>query len=352
MIFEETKQYQLPNLLERERAEADYFSSPRILSYSGLKKLVEDPVDFYRHYILNIREDRHDKSTLEGSLTHLLLFEPSKFEDEYAITPKTMPSDNPKKVIFEIFKHHKAQLEADPSWSKRTLKDYENEVHEVLAHINLYQNLKDPNARFMKVADEKGTAFWEHLLFSEGKTVIDDETHEKAKANVDKIKSDVTVMELMGMLSFDPFARKDIRNEQELIAFPDDCPFGLRGYLDNLVVDHDKKEIRINDLKNTSKSFLTFRESIELYKYWIQVVIYHILVENVYGKMYPEYKRVFRFIVLDRSGTVGPYRVTDETLAIWQKRFEVEVLTPAKVHFEKRDFLRPSVLLTDKEIAL
>lgn len=352
MLFNKNKPYELPNQLERMKAEEEYFSKYRILSYSGLKKLLEDPIDFYRHYVLNIREDRQDKSTLEGSLTHLLLFQPEKFDEEYAVTPSTMPSDNPKKVILSLFAYHKQQLEADPTWEKLTLDDYEPEILNMLEEINLYQSLKKPNDRFKKVADERGTDYWEHLLFADGKTIIDDETYEKATLNVDRIKSDPEILRIMGMISYDFGEKKDVINEEEMVMFPEGLPFGIRGFLDNLVIDHNAKEIRINDLKNTSKSFSDFKESIELWKYWIQVVIYHMLVENLYAAKYPEYKRVFRFIVLDRSGVCGPIRVTDETLEIWKKRFEVEVLHPAVTHFEKKDFTKPSGLLIHNEIAL
>lgn len=351
MLFNEKKIYQLPGAVERMRAEEAYFAAPKMLSYSGIKKLADDPVDFYRHYVLNIREDRHDKSTLEGSLTHMLLFNPDDFDKEFAITPATIPSDNPKKILHTLFDYHRQQVKAEPTWSKYDLLDYSPEILEIMINMNVYQNLKLDSARIEKVNDDKGANYWDYLVLAEGKKIIDTETKEKADYNVEKIKSNAEAMRLMGMIQINFGDRLDVLNEKEYIKINSDLPFGYRGFLDNLVVDHANKEIRINDLKNTSKSLLDFRETIEFYRYWIQVCIYHILIENIYGAKYPEYTRVFRFIVLDKNGTVGSYRIKDETVAEYMVRFE-NLVNQLKVHFEKRDFSAPAEILLHEEIAI
>jgi hypothetical protein len=140
----------------------------------------------------------------------------------------------------------------------------------------------------------------------------------------------------------DSFSPVEKHNELQLVKFADNPYFGLRGIVDNLVVDHTAKEIRVNDLKKTSKTISQFADSIEYYNYWIQAAIYKKLVEHVYTQhaRYKDYKITFRFLVVDPFMQIAPIRISDETLAKWEEQTD-KLLDEAKYHFETRNFELP-----------
>jgi hypothetical protein len=340
----------MPHLVERMQAEEKFFSENFVMSYSGLSKLLNSPISFYKHYILNEREDSIDKYTIEGSLVHLLLLNPEDFDKEFVITPANVPSDNPKKILHTLFEYYKT-LDHDTDL-RHDLSEFEKEILELLKQENLYQSLKLDSARIEKICDEKGVTYWDYLKAAEGRTVIDDITYAVAKEYVARITSNMAVMDLIGMIE-DSFNPIEHFNEVELVTFPEELPFGLRGFLDNVVIDRIHKIIRINDLKKTSKDILAFRDSIILWKYWLQVGMYYKLAQAVYlsSPEFEDFTIEFRFIVLDSNMQVGVYQVSSETMEQWVKDTDAE-LEKAKYHFEQRNFELPYEFLVNGQITL
>lgn len=66
---------------------ADYHSNTTHLSSSALKTLLKSPEQFYREYILGIKDNSEKPQFVEGSLTHCLILEPHKVMQEYAVFP-------------------------------------------------------------------------------------------------------------------------------------------------------------------------------------------------------------------------------------------------------------------------
>ena len=143
------------------------------------------------------------------------------------------------------------------------------------------------------------------------------------------------------------------QNEIELAKFDEEFLFGLRGFVDNLVFDNMNKEIRVNDLKKTSKDIGSFTDSIEYFRYWMQAAIYYMLVEHVYLSQpaYADYKISFRFVVVDPYMQIAPIRVSDETMQEWLVKTK-EKIAQANYHFENKSFELPYEFLINKEIVL
>lgn len=340
----------MPHLVERMQAEEKFFSENYVMSYSGLTKLLDAPIAFYKHYILNEREDRNDKYMIEGSLVHLLLLNPEDFDKEFVITPANVPSENPKKILHALFDYYKS-LDHEEDL-REGLAEFEAEIMSLLKEANLYQALKLDSARLEKICDEKGVHYWEYLIAAEGRTVIDDITYAIAKEYVNRITSNMQIMDLMGMIE-DSFNPTEHFNETEIVTFPEDLPFGLRGFIDNMVIDSKNKIIRVNDLKKTSKDILAFKDSIEHWKYWIQGAMYYRMVRDNYltKEEYKDFTIEFRFIVLDGSMQVGIYRISAPTMEKWLADTEIE-LQKAKYHFETRNFDLPHAFLIDGQVTL
>lgn len=326
-------------LSERIQKEQEFFDKPFLMSYSGLNKLAFSPASFYMHYVMGQKDDMMDKNMIEGSLIHCLLLTPEKFDEMFVISSNDLPSDNPRAVLHTVFNHYK-ELKST-SDTREKLEEFASAILDVLKDVNLYQSLKTDGQRIEKMINPKHIAYWEYLKKAEGRVVIDDDTYNFCKAVVEKITTTANVMDVMGFFS-DSFAPVEKHNELQLVKFADNPYFGLRGIIDNLVIDHNAKEIRINDLKKTSKTISQFPESIEYYNYWIQAAIYKKLVEHVYTQheRYLGYKITFRFLVVDPFMQIAPIRISDETLAKWEEETD-KLLDEAKFHFESKNFELP-----------
>ena len=330
---------------EKLQKEQEFFDKDFLMSYSGLNKLAFSPSAFYKHYVLGQKEDSYDKNMIEGSLIHCLLLNPETFDDNFVISVNDLPSDNPRSVLHTVFNHYK-ELKAHGD-ERENLEDFAEAILDVLKDINLYQSLKTDGQRIEKMVNSKHDEYWEYMKKSEGRTVIDDDTYTFCKAVVEKITSTTTVMDVMGFFA-DSFSPVEKFNEIVLVKFADKYPFGLRGIIDNLVIDHSKKEIRVNDLKKTSKTITQFVDSIEYFNYWIQAAMYKKLIEHVYTSQekYKDYSIVFRFLVADPFMQIAPIKVTDETMSKWTEKTD-KLLEEASFHFNERNFELPYCFISN-----
>jgi hypothetical protein len=335
---------------ERIQKEQEFFSKDFLMSYSGLSKLAFSPANFYMHYVMDQREDSYDKNTMEGSLIHCLLLNPEKFDEEFVISIDDLPSDNARNVINIIYNHYK-EIHAYGD-TRESLAEFPSAILDVLKDVNLYQSLKTDAQRVEKMVIPKNIAYFDYLKKAEGRIVIDNDIYLFCDEVVKKIKSNPSVMEIMGFFA-DSFSLTKKFNELQLVKFEHSKYFGLRGIIDNLVIDEDKKEIRINDLKKTGKSITQFGDSIEYFKYYIQAAMYKKLVEHVYSdEKYADYKIVFRFIVVDPFMQIASLKVKDETMKEWEEKLDAE-LKKADFHFEHQNFELPyEFLINNNEIEI
>ena len=331
--------------LERIRLEDEFFSQPFMMSYSGLNKLLFSPVLFHQHYILKQRDDVVDKPMVEGKLLHCLLLNPEEFENEFVLMSSDMPSDGPRKVLDRIYEIMKQE--------GKTFLDhsYVDHILPVLKEQNLYQSLKTDAQRIDKMTASKNILYLDYKFQAETKTVVDQDMYDFAKATVDTIKSKSDLMSIMGFNRDSLTTNVKQYNELDLVCLEfEDYYFGIRGIIDNLVVDHDNKVIRVNDLKKSSKSIGQFEESIEYYNYWMQAALYRLLVNHVkettFGVDYPV---EFRFIVVDPYMQIAPIRISEETMEAWTLKLNDE-LDKANYHFKEREFSLPYKFLKGEHV--
>jgi hypothetical protein len=345
------KVFKMPTQAEMLEKQDEFFSKMFMMSYSGLNKLVYSPKLFYLHYILGQKDDTIDKNMIEGKLVHCLFLNPDDFDKEFVLMATDLPSDNPKEVLHRLFEHYN-ELKAmgDPRF---LLEHFEHAILDILKDMNLYQSLKTDAQRIEKIINDKHKSYWEYLQNCEGKIKIDQAMYDNAKDVVEVIKNSPHVMQIMGYTKVNINDEVEMMNEIELAAFPEDYPFGLRGFIDNLVFDHTNKVIRVNDLKKTSKDLNSFEDSIEYYRYWMQASIYNTLVKNVYlnNPKYKDYTFEFRFIVIDPYMQVAPIKISDTTLEVWNTD-TYKKLAEAKYHFENKNFDLPYAFLINNELEI
>jgi len=309
------------------QAEENFYSKKFHFSYSGLNKLLFAPGAFYKHYILNQREDRMEQHMLEGKLLHSLLLEEDKFDEQYVLSPVKLPGDSAKKVLDKVFT--KALIDG---YLELSLEEVKTDILQVLQEINLHQSLKTDEQRIEKMMTEENKSYYDFLRTKGDKSVIDIDILTRAKENAAIVRQNDKIRELLGI------GNPATSNELKLEA---DCEyqFGLRGIIDNLNIDHSNKVIYINDLKTSGKTLDDFPETIEYYKYWLQAAIYARLVRANYPDL-KDYKIKFHFIVIDKLSQAYAFEVSTVTYNSWIDRLD-EILKIADYHYSNRKFELP-----------
>lgn len=337
---------------DRMQKEEEFFSKPFLLSYSGLNKLLFSPALFYNHYVLGQRDDTEDRNMIEGKLIHCLLLKPESFDEQFVLSAMDIPSDNPRQLLHTLFGHYKELKKHNPEDIREELHEFNGAIIDILSDMNLYQSLKTDTQRLEKIITEKHVSYWDYLKKSEGRTVIDHDTYTFATNVVEKIKNTPSVIDVMGFFE-DPLRGITKHNEVELAKFDDTFLFGLRGFIDNLVIDPVAKEIKVNDLKKTSKDISSFTDSIEYYRYYLQAAMYHKLVKHVYlsQPQLADFKITFRFVVVDPYMQIAPIRISEETMEKWTAMLD-EKLAQANYHFQNKSFELPYEFLINSEVVL
>jgi hypothetical protein len=290
---------------------------------------------FYNHYILKQKEDSTDSHLVIGRVLHCLLLEPEKFDNQFAVMTNKIPNENNKKIIDIIFKNHLSNAN-----NNLNLEDYSQEILTYLFEINLHQSLKTEQQRLDKILTDENNEYFEFLKLSLGKTVIDQIILDNCKKSLDVIKSNSDVRALLQLDKIQEDNQIEVYNEL-VISIPNkSLPFGFKGVLDNVVVDHNSKTLFINDLKTSGKSIQDFPESVDYYKYWIQGVIYVMLASEKFLKDKQDWNIQLTFIVIDKYNQVYPYQVSSESLSKWKIDFE-KIVTQIKWHYDNKEYDLP-----------
>jgi hypothetical protein len=315
--------------------EEEFYNGDYKFSYSSLNKLLFSPKLFYKDYILKERELKTDKHLIEGKLLHLMLLQPDKLHDEFSIVPNKIPSDNVRKVLKDISNRF-----YDPNAFIK-LKDLDNEIIQALEKNNLYQSFKDDLKKLSKIQTEENEEYYKFLCENQKKDIIDNDMLTKAIERVKLIKFNKNVMSLLEDkvtdFELDPI---EMYNEKYLECELNDYVFGLKGYIDRYIIDHESKEITIIDFKTTSKGLDKFAETVDYYNYWMQAVIYITLVIKSSKKDITNYKINFNFVVVDNYDQVYVFDVSNNTLQNWYQGF-TKILEEANYHYIKRDYSLP-----------
>ena len=330
--------------IDNNLLEAEFYSKEFLFSYSSLNTLLTAPVIFYREYILGIKEEEVRKYLIEGILIHYLVLEHQGFDDKFLILSDNLPSANTISVIEHVYEHY---LERGDDTLQ--LIDFRDEILEYLREINLHQSLKDTkdgtgdDKRIAKIIDATSEEYFDFLKKKKDRIIIDSAMLDRCTKRADIVKADSKMRTLLGMDRISDGRTFAVYNELPIKMTPEELglPFGLKGILDNVVIDVHKKLIWINDFKTTSKTIVEFEESVSFWNYWLQAAIYYTLVKKFFNRFIKDdWTITFRFIVFDKYDQLYPFEVTQETIGRWLADFE-KVKEKAKYHYESKDYSLP-----------
>jgi hypothetical protein len=332
---------ELENLMEEsiKIMQDDFYSKKFYFSYSSLSKLLWNPVAFHQMYVMGIKEERVDQHLVQGKIIHALLLEEDKFNDYFIVSPGKLPGDGVKAVVDRVFAHY---LEVSANGDLRTeLDHFDGAILDVMTDMNYFQSLKTDQQRLDKIIIPESVNYWSFLKTKGNKTLIDQDTFDYCKSAVELVKADKNISKLIGA-NISDFDNIVVHNELLLQADDNSRPFGIKGIIDNLVINHDEKTIYINDVKTTSKELKDFPETIEFYSYWLQSVIYCSLVATRFKDMIElaGYEFKFHFIVIDKMFQTYAFPVSENTLKTWLTRLN-QTLDKAEWHYVNKRYDLP-----------
>lgn len=323
-----------------ESKEKEFYDKKFYFSYSSLNKLIWSPQVFYQMYVLGLKEEKTDAHLIQGKLIHLLLLEPENFEKQFILSPSSLPSGNLKTVVDTVFKQHLLEQADTDLFVAKELADYTDLILEVMRNINYHQSLKTDQQRLDKILCPEALNYWTFLNKKGTRSLVDADTFKFCSDAVELIKTNQQVLDLLGFKTTE-FDNKEVMNEVLMNVDLPNKPFGLKGIIDNIVINHDKKVIYINDVKTSSKDLKDFPESIEYYAYWMQCIIYMMMVGTHYRHLVDQgYDVNFHFIVIDRTFQTYAFPVSQATANIWLDKFK-EIVDVAEWHYVHRNYELP-----------
>jgi len=321
-----------------QELEDEFYSKPFSLSYSGLSKMMYSPMLYYKHYVLQEREEKIESYLIDGKVIHCLLLDNGSFDDQFMMLPSSLPTGNSRLVIDTLHKLLVNQKLFDEKEGIQLLNHYSIEIVEILKQINLHQALKTDEQRLAKIITEETTTYFEFLKAKGNKTLLDDETLKRCKEAVDILRSNVHVSYLLGLHAND-FNNVEVHNEKEFRCSTRFCD--LHGIIDNIHIDHDNRNITINDLKTSGKTLSDFKETIEFYNYWVQAAIYWTLVQDNFKDLISKgYTVQFHFIVIDKYNQVYAFPVSMSTMINWCVELHVK-LEHAMWYYNNKNYSSP-----------
>lgn len=321
--------------------EEEFYLKPFNFSYSGLSRLLYSPKLFYSHYVLQQKEEKLDSHLIEGKVIHCLLLDNDKFDEQFVVSPLSLPSDNPKIVVDRVFKYAQETNSLD-----QELRSFDNVILDVLKEINLHQSLKTDEQRIEKLVTDQTVSYFNFLKEKGKKDVIDTEMYDRCLDSVQILRQNqevVKVLDLYGNSGATAYSEYPIQ-----IDLPE-YPFGLKGILDKVLVHESNKTIVINDLKTTGKTVADFAETVDYYNYWLQAAVYKKLVMTKFN-VDASWKIEFNFIVIDKYKQTYVFPVSDETMNKWYLTGLSNTLAKAKYHYDKRDYSLPYDMAISKVV--
>lgn len=320
----------------------EFYSRKLYLSYSGLSKMMYSPSLYYRHYILQQKEEKLDSYLVDGKVIHCLLLDDGSFDKQFILMPDSLPTGNTRSVVDEVYTEYAISSMIVDKITMPNLEDYGDTILASLKRINLHQSLKTDKQRLDKIISEESKSYFQFLKIKGEKTLLDSETLQRCNEAVNAVKADSQSCDLLGLITHE-MEHVDIFNEILMKSdLLDVYPFGIKGIIDNIKVSHATKTIHVNDLKTTGKTITDFRETIEYYNYWAQAAIYVRLIKDAFKQLLqePDWKVVFHFIVVDKYNQVYAFEVSTITMDEWDIRLATE-LNKFKWHYTERRYMLP-----------
>jgi len=257
------------------------------VSHSSLSALKVSPQFFIKYKNKELYKD--SRSFDLGSAIHCFILERDKFYDEYIVC--TTPVIGGMMGIFI-----EAIVENEGFITQETPAEFViADVDELYKICYEKSGFKIPLATAIAKLELEGNKnYLEFLREAAGKTVLSNDEFGVVINCSESINIHETARNLC--------STNDLTGgtpELEISWTYKDFPYTIKSIIDNLILDKDKKEVRIVDLKTTAKSVYNFIRAYTSYGYYRQLSIYKLAVYSYLKKLGedPQEYDIFSYIV-------------------------------------------------------
>lgn len=250
------------------------YKEAKALSQSSLKLLDYDPKSFYyneerwlKGEIASKPEFKVTESMKLGEVVDCLLLTPLAFDSNFIINTAVSPSGQMLTFADEYIRLESIATEG-------YTKTIEKEIVQQIAQ-SAYESAGFKRDSFAKVLDrfkEEALPYYNVFRKGAGKTVITAEMYKHAQELIKALKEDQYIKHYL----CESTVGQTVYNQMELYHNFGGTP--LKGLLDRVIIDHDKKTVQAIDLKTTSEDF--FPSSIISYRYDMQAAFYTFLLQQ------------------------------------------------------------------------
>jgi hypothetical protein len=236
----------------------------KAISQSSIKDFRKlPPIEWKKIYITGEKAHKNSAALSKGSITDDLLFNPSTVDDKYIIWEVKKPSDSVSFIIENIFDENK------------TLEDLKEAVIETAKIVPMAddkigwgQGKGWNDQRILDTVNKEGKDYYDFLKSVNGKHIIPTASYMAALRMAEEIKKNE-------IASY--YLNEKLNKFQVALITDEDFPFKLKGLLDILHINDEKKEMRIVDFKTCDNAYY-FIGNVYRFGYLDQVAFYNHLL--------------------------------------------------------------------------
>lgn len=280
-----------------------YYNNTEYISQSDLKRLLKGPLFFVEGETSDLYFEEKKYFTL-GKLVDALVTTPGFVNIEFHIsTLENVPSDLIKSIIQQIYdNYYKPEIGDD-------IRSYADNILTCCNDHNYQINWKD-QTRVNKICEYY--EYWQELINSANKIIVDRETYELAISLAEKVKLGEYTKEY-----FEYNPNKEILYQVPIYFEYQDVK--CKSLLDMIIIDNENKTIQPIDIKTIGDSIFTFQKALKYRRYDIQAAFYTLALEYYIKQNKLEGYEIlpFKFIVCSTTNLKEPaavYTCTENTL--------------------------------------
>ena len=247
------------------------YNANQAINQSRLKKLLgnEDPKTFLMDIELT------SKSVTVGSLVDCMLTSPEEFNNDYYVSQlENLPSETIQNIVKEQFSTIEGM-----STPETVITDNIQDYMSILVTGELfakYQANWKLDTKVNKIVGE-GAQYFRELVLSRGKQIVSQNDYQLAEIVANSIKNNP---DTSWVFNYNTMNHDVIRLFQHPIYFKLNG-IECKALLDLLIIDLEKKEVTIVDIKTMSGHVLSFESNAKSFNYNLQMAFYYLAVKSL-----------------------------------------------------------------------
>jgi len=286
------------------------------LSYSALKVFADNRMKYYKNYEAGYVFEQEDSDALTiGLVADCLELEPEDFDNRFVVATVEKPGGAMGEFTDKLFKRTKDCLSIDGVVT-RSMNSLMREAYDDVAFDRNGVRIAFKRKTFEQVVDEfangPGVEFHNQQRSSLEKVLISPSDEEQATKVLTLARNHRNTKALLALKTGGKY---QVINQLKMMFMY--LGMEMKGMVDKLIINHDRKIIQPFDMK-TTYSVDTFMYNYLKYRYYIQLYVYHLgLSEWKRENNMADYElKPMKFIVLDSNAVMDPiiHTATEDNL--------------------------------------